>query len=90
MSPASTQRQRPAASDRSESYRIPSYSLINANLAWSGSILGCEVTLYCNGSNLLDTLYVERSKDGSKHDRDTFTGYWGNGRSVTFGIRLTL
>jgi len=77
-------------SDRSESYRIPSYSLINANLAWSGSILGCEVTLYCNGSNLLDTLYVERSKDGAKHDRDTFTGYWGNGRSVTFGIRLTL
>ncbi len=76
--------------DRADSYRIPSYSLLGASISWSGRIFGSAVTIYCNGGNLLDAFYIERSKDGAKHDRDTFTGYWGNGRNVSFGLRLTL
>lgn len=75
--------------DRSDSYRIPSYSLLNASISWSGNVVGSRMTIFCNGGNLTDVMYIERSKDGSGHDLDSFTGYWGNGRNVNFGIRLT-
>ena len=46
--------------------------------------------LFLNVDNITDSFYVERSKDGSGHDVATLTGYWGNGRSVNFGLRLSL
>lgn len=71
-------------------YRIPSYHLLNATLSWSkdfrGGIAG---QIFITGSNLLDTVYIERGKDGSSHDLDTFRGFWGFGRNFSFGIRLS-
>lgn len=77
--------------DRAESYRIPAYHLMNLGFRWDYKInnnLG--ITLFCNINNLLDTYYVERSKDGADHSKESFTGYWGMGRNYNFGIRLNL
>lgn len=78
------------ASDRTPAYRIPSYHLLGAILQWTGIVWGESLTVFIAGANLLDTMYIERGKDGSGHDLDTFTGYWGFGRNFNFGIRLSL
>ena len=82
---------RTSADDRSPAYRIPAYHLLGAGLQWSGSIAGhYGLTVFANGANLLDAMYIERGKDGVSHDLDTFAGYWGFGRNFSFGIRFTL
>lgn len=83
-------------SDRSSSYRIPSYHLLGATLSWSGrsgrsaSWDGLGLTVFVTGSNLLNTMYIERGKDGAAHDLASFRGYWGFGRNFSFGLRLEL
>lgn len=76
------------AADRRDPYRIPSYHLVNMGVSYTADLSTCRLTLFANLRNLTDALYVERSKDGAGHDRDTFTGYWGNGRNVSFGVRV--
>lgn len=88
--------------DRSHSYRFPSYHLLGATLSWSrspaipgrdsgqGSYAGkVGLTLFANGSNLLDTVFIERGKDGASHGIDTFRGFWGFGRNFSFGMRIS-
>ncbi|MCQ2146956.1 MAG: TonB-dependent receptor plug domain-containing protein [Bacteroidales bacterium] len=74
--------------DRSDSYRIPSYHLVNMGLSYSNKIGVCGFTVFANVRNITNALYIERSKDGTNHDKDTFQGYWGNRRNFNFGIRL--
>lgn len=76
--------------DRRDPYRIPSYHLLNAGVSWTGSVRRLGIVLFLNVNNILDATYIERSKDGSDHSRDTFTGYWADGRNLNFGIRLRL
>jgi len=76
-------------SDRRDSYRIPGYHLLNANLSWSMRTGTFGTTLFCNLNNILDTEYVERSRDGASHDSSAFTGYWGAGRNINFGVRFS-
>ena len=62
--------------------------------AFGNDAAGCRsgkvgLTLFVNGSNLLDTVFIERGKDGASHDIDTFRGFWGFGRTFSFGMRLS-
>jgi len=75
--------------DRSDSYRIPSYHLMNLNVTWTQLITKVKLSVFFNLNNIGDVSYIERSRDGSLHDRSTFTGYWGNGRNINFGARLS-
>ena len=82
---------RTSSEDRAHAYRIPAYHLLGATLQWSGSIshhLG--LTVFVTGANLLDTMYIERGKDGKDHDLASFRGYWGFGRNFSFGLRFLL
>ena len=96
---------RTSADDRSPAYRIPSYHLLAATLQWSGYLTGrgdvpgnsagavrdgCRLTVFVTGTNLLDTVYIERGKDGAGHDLASFRGYWGFGRNFSFGLRFSL
>ena len=82
---------RTSSDDRNPSYRIPSYHLLGATLQWSGVIgKGCRLTVFVTGDNLLDTIYIERGKDGAAHDLASFRGYWGFGRNFSFGLRFSL
>ncbi len=47
-----------------------------------------RLQLFLRGDNLLNTRYIERSKDGQNHDLETFRGFWGFGRMFSFGVRL--
>lgn len=77
--------------DRAPSYRIPGYHLVNASVSWTGNIgKRLDLTIFVNGSNLLDTFYIERGQDGSGHDLETFRGFWGFGRNFNFGLRFSL
>lgn len=69
--------------DKSDSYRIPSFHI--ANLKLNISLPG-GITLFANINNLFNAKYIERSKDGSTHDRQTLTGYWGSGCSFVAGF----
>ena len=82
---------RTSSEDRSPAYRIPAYHLLGATLQWSGEFAGrYGVTVFATGANLLDTMYIERGKDGAGHDLASFRGYWGFGRNFSFGIRFSL
>jgi len=74
--------------DRSDPYLIPSYHLMNMNITWTQQIVKVKLSVFFNLNNIGNISYIERSKDGSLHDRSTFTGYWGNGRNINFGVRL--
>ena len=79
------------ASDRSAPYRIPSVNLFGGDVRWSGRLFGkagYELFLHC--SNIFDVKYIERGRDGSSHDHDSFTGFWGFGRNLSFGIRINI
>lgn len=77
-------------SDRRRSYRIPGYHLADVMLDWNHIFTkGISATIFFKVSNLLNTLYIERGRDGKNHDLDSFRGFWGAGRSLSFGFRLS-
>ena len=75
--------------DRTPSYRLPSYHLLGADASWTGNFGKFSLTVFVQGNNLLGTSFIERGKDGSSHDSDTFTGFWGFGRNADFGARIS-
>ena len=82
---------RTSADDRVPAYRIPAYHLLGATIQWDGRIFNSlDLTVFATGANLLDTMYIERGKDGASHDLASFRGYWGFGRNFSFGLRFSL
>ena len=80
---------RTSADDMSASYRIPSYHLLDMTADWKHSFgKGFSLSVFASVSNLLDTMYIERGKDGASHDLESFRGFWGFGRSFSFGLRM--
>ena len=77
------------AEDRATSYRIPGYHLLGADLSWTMSDRHA-MNVFLRADNLLDVSYIERGKDGAAHDLESFRGYWGFGRVISFGIRYRL
>lgn len=75
---------------RGDSYRIPGYHLMDAHVSWHQDFSRCGLTIFVNVNNMTNQSYIERSKDGYSHDKASFTGYWGNGRSFNFGVRITI
>lgn len=49
-----------------------------------------SLKLFLRGDNLLNTSYIERGKDGADHSLESFRGFWGFGRTFSFGLRLGL
>lgn len=78
------------SNDRSPSYRIPSYSLINGGISWSPQPRGRKTStvVYARIGNILNTRYIERGRDGASHTIETFSGFWGSPRNLSIGIRL--
>ena len=83
-------RNRTNPDDHAQAYRLPGYFLVDAHFGWEGEVFhGVRLALFAVGRNLSDCSYIERGTDGSAHDRDTFRGYWGQGRTVSLGLRLS-
>lgn len=69
--------------------RLGRNSSVYANGADSPYTRNLGLTLFVTGNNLLDTVFIERGKDGASHDLETFRGFWGFGRTFSFGMRLS-
>ena len=82
------------ANDRTDPYRIPDYHLVNIGANYMKYFkVGSKpvgANIFFNLNNLFDEWYIERGKDGADHTLETFTGYWGQGRNCSFGVRFTL
>ncbi|MDD2419739.1 MAG: TonB-dependent receptor plug domain-containing protein [Bacteroidales bacterium] len=77
--------------DKSNPYKVPSYSLVNASVSWSPKIRNIKsgTTIHATIGNLLNEKYIERGRDGTGHNLDTFSGYWGIPRNASIGIRMS-
>ena len=63
--------------------------LLGADLSWTMSGRHA-MNVFLRADNLLDVSYIERGKDGATDDLESFRGYWGFGRVISFGIRYRL
>ena len=79
-------RQDPA--DKSQSYRIPAYTLLNIHLGTQLEIGNLPLSVYLNGNNLTDKVHILKGEDGTNHDRESFRGFWGFGRNFNVGVKL--
>lgn len=74
--------------DTANPYRIPSYHLVNLGIKDNFKVGRHDISLYVTVNNLFNSRYIVRGKDGSLHNRDTFTGYWGAKRYCVAGIEF--
>ena len=77
--------------DTSNPYRIPSYNIVNLGANWDINLSRkVSLNLFLNFNNIFNEYYIERGRDGKGHDKETFTGYWGEGRNINGGIRFRI
>ena len=71
-----------------DSWQMPSYQIVDANLRYRFKIAGLDATFIANVNNLFDTEAIRDATDGRTFDHRTATVYYGWGRSWTTSIRL--
>ena len=80
--------QRNNANDNEQSYRIPAYHLLDAHFTIDFSLFNKPAIFNISLLNILDSKHIIRGLDGSNHDIDTFTGFWGFGRTMNAGLLI--
>lgn len=80
---------REKASDRSDSWKMPNYSTVDANISYSFKIAGINTKLYCQVNNIFSTEYVADAQDGATHDEYTSLVYFGDGITWSTGLKIT-
>ncbi|PKP51785.1 MAG: hypothetical protein CVT92_11895 [Bacteroidetes bacterium HGW-Bacteroidetes-1] len=78
---------RQSSDDRTQSFRLPSYTLANVNLNYPFMIIDQKVNLFITVNNLFDHHYIVKGEDGIGHNLETFRGFWSFGRTFDMGIR---
>ncbi len=74
--------------DREQSFKLPSYALVDLHLGYTFKISDYNVFTGLSCFNLFDQKYILRGEDGDTHNLSAFQGYWGFGR--TFNVNLKL
>ena len=74
--------------DRKQSFRLPSYSLLDAHLGYNFKISNYDVYTGLSCYNLFDKEYITRGEDGSNHDLSSFQGNWGFGRTFSLNLKV--
>jgi len=70
------------------SWEMPSYQLIDLNLKYDFKIKDFKSSVYFNVNNLLDVEYMADATDGTDHNWETAVGYYGVGRTWSFGVKV--
>lgn len=78
------------ANDTEQPYRLPSYFLTDLYLHYAFTAFGKQANASMGCQNIFNTEYILRGNDGAGHDLDSFSGFWGFGRTFSFGINLKL
>jgi len=74
--------------DREQSYRIPSYHLLDAHFIIDFTMFGQQATSNLSMLNLLNSTHIMRGLDGADHQLTSFRGFWGFGRTVNVGLKI--
>jgi len=79
---------RTSATDTQDSWEMPSYLLVDANIRWNFKVANLRATFYGKINNLLDTEYIADSQDGATHDEYTSLVYYGFKRTASIGLKI--
>jgi outer membrane receptor for ferrienterochelin and colicin len=85
FSPAS----RTDPADMQQSYRLPSYHLLDLFAGYGFKIAGMETYVQASCYNVLDHKHIMRGEDGAGHDLESFRGFWGFGRTFNFSVKVS-
>ncbi len=74
--------------DNQQSFKIPSYYLVDIHLSTSFSIGSLPAIVNLSCFNVMNRTHILRGMDGPGHDIESFRGFWGFSRSFSIGITL--
>lgn len=69
-------------------WQLPSYQLFDLNARYNFKVANLNATLIVNVNNVFDTEVIRDATDGSTHDFDTATVFYGWGRTWTTSVRI--
>ncbi len=69
-------------------WKMPSYHLLDVNLKYDFKLGDFNATLFAKVNNLFDTEYIADATDGTSHNFDTATVYYGFGRTWSASLRI--
>ncbi len=75
--------------DRSQPFRIPTYSLADLFLTYDFTISDFRASAQISCHNLFDREHITRGEDGPSHDLDTFRGFRTFGRTFHMSLRVS-
>ena len=75
--------------DRSQPYRIPSYSLIDLYAGYDMSVKQFPVSLQLSCQNIFNKQTIIRGDDGAGHDLESFSGFWSLGRTFNISAKIS-
>jgi outer membrane receptor for Fe3+-dicitrate len=75
--------------DRSQPYRIPSYSLIDLYTSYDFQVKELPVSLQLSCQNIFNKETIIRGDDGAGHNLETFNGFWSLGRTFNFSAKVS-
>ena len=75
--------------DRSQPYRIPSYSLLDLYAGYDMQVKQFPVSLQLACQNVFNKQTIIRGDDGAGHDLATFTGFWSLGRTFNVSAKIS-
>ncbi|MBK7211781.1 MAG: TonB-dependent receptor [Bacteroidales bacterium] len=76
-------------SDRSQPFKLPSYSTLDLYLSYDFMLSRMPCSLQACCQNVFDEQAYTRGDDGSGHDLASFTGYKAQGRTFNFSMKLS-
>jgi len=74
--------------DKSQSYRIPAYHIVDFHFGYDLKFEKTVINFYASLNNAFDAFYIERGNDGIEHNLETFRGFWGAGRTFSYGVKI--
>jgi len=75
--------------DRSQPYRIPSYSLMDVYAGYNMQVIQFPVSLQIACQNVFNKQTIIRGDDGAGHDLETFSGFWSLGRTFNVSAKIS-
>jgi iron complex outermembrane recepter protein len=75
--------------DRDQPFNIPAYSLVDLHVLFPFKFGDFPASLNLSCYNLLDSENIIRGEDGSGHDLESFSGFWGFGRNFNLALKVT-
>jgi outer membrane cobalamin receptor len=75
--------------DRSQPYKIPSYSLFDLYTGYDMLVKQFPVSLQFACQNVFNKQTIIRGDDGAGHDLETFSGFWALGRTFNVSAKIS-